>query len=88
MSRIKFKFIDALSNLVFQDEKVQNGDKIEEAIGKLQGQIDSIGPSFVPTLVLSTEAFEVPENTQALFIKRIKIEDGGRIKLSGLLIET
>lgn len=49
MSRIKFKFIDALSNLVFQNVKVQNGDKIEDAIGKLQGQLDAFQGTPVAT---------------------------------------
>ena len=43
MSQVKFKFIERLSNLIFDNQPVVNGDRVDVAIGKLQGQIDSKG---------------------------------------------
>lgn len=57
--------------------------------GYTQGQPPASGggSSAVPTLVLGGDTFTVEENTQALFRKRIKLEDGGRVKLNGILVE-
>lgn len=42
---------------------------------------------FVPTLIKTNETFTIPENTQALFMKRIKLQDGARLKAFGVLVQ-
>lgn len=48
--------------------------------------VASTASGFVPTYILPGETFTVPENTQALFRKRIKLGSGARLKLNGILV--
>lgn len=43
----KLKFIEALNSLNLQNARVQNGDTLLAAFGKLQGQIDEQVPVFI-----------------------------------------
>lgn len=45
--QIKLKFIEAINSLNLQNARVQNGDTILDALGKLQGQFDEQIPVFI-----------------------------------------
>lgn len=56
------------------------------------GTFDLVGGSSggggqAPFFIKSTETYTVEENRQVPFVKRIFIEDGGRIVLGGILVE-
>lgn len=40
-----------------------------------------------PFKILEDETFTVQENKQVVFVKRIFIEDGGRLVVGGILVE-
>jgi len=41
MTQVRIKFIEAIQGLNLQDSRLQNGDTLLTALGKLQGQLDS-----------------------------------------------
>lgn len=61
---------------------IKNSQGVETPLGNTASS-----GGFVPTLLGADETFELPENTQALFFKRIKLEDGARLKIFGILGE-
>lgn len=61
-----------------------NAAGLEVLLGAAAGGGAAAG---VPTVVAAGENYTVPEEQQAVFMKRIRLEDGARIKAFGILVE-
>lgn len=84
MSNIAFRFVQRLLSPNPVNVPIAEGDRIDEALNKLQGQINEFSGS-TPTKVASDKIYKVKANTQALMSEEIDLE--GELDLEGILVE-
>lgn len=81
-----FKFLARLGIPVPVNQPIAAGDRIDEALNKLQGQINNASPG-PAILVAAGTVFLVPSNKQILYSVPIEIEAGGYIESDGAIID-
>lgn len=79
-----FRFIERLKTPTPVNLPIAQGDRVDEALNKLQGQINE-SSSAVPTRVASGTTFKVKADSQALFTEEIELD--GDLDLDGILVE-
>ncbi len=79
-----FRFIERLKTPTPVNLPIAQGDRVDEALNKLQGQLlefSSAPPTFVP----SGKTYKVKADTQVLFTEEIDLD--GDLDLDGVLVE-
>lgn len=88
MSQLKQRFLESIQQLPLVNMTVVVGDTVQQALGKLQAQLNNVSPA-APITIAAGKSFLIPANSQVLFTIPINLQPDSFIEFmpDGALVE-